>query len=566
MDQALQEIATVLALSGASQERIEATLKAAVGPEAQRKLTREESDIFAGAVARAVAMMPSFRDAIALMRPFKDHTSSTLYTDKFSRVGIGELFFLDSVDVFRRATLLLHEALHVLNNHFTRAADFPMDPESENIAKDLEINSMLDRHPRTDLSMLCLPSNENFRFPESKSFEQYAGMLKQKGMVKNPDEIPGGGQNSPEAGDQGSQQSPQGLDGGESDGSEPGNANSTNSAGEPSQESKGSSNGDSSDDGEPTDGSSDGVAKGEGSDSKSESSNEGASGIAEIAKQSAENPSESKQTISGSCDHSTSEREKKADEMGIERASSTEQSVARNNTVARIREEAEKSKQRGDRAALQMLQLMELAMGPSKVDWRTVFRSILSQSKDSIVLGRSDYTYRRINRRMSQGSFIFPGMVKYEPSAILGIDTSGSMTRKDYEPVLAELEAIVRTTLRSKDKFRAFCVDAAATEPKVVRSVKELDLRGGGGTAMEVSIKSVELIPLRNQPDIFILATDGGTSWPAFKRELLRRKGKYKVLVLITDTDAFEVAKKTLEGLADVIDVSESKPKNYPNF
>lgn len=585
MDNALLQIASFLAANGASEDKIIETLKIASGPNPQRLLNQEERDVFAGAVARAVRIMPAFRDGIALIRPFRDYTTPTLYTDKFSRVGIGEAFFLDGMSSQRRATLLLHECMHVLNNHFTRKADFYMDPSSENDAKDLEINSLLNRDPRTDLQMLLLPSSEPFKFPEAKSFEQYARYMKDKGMVpeefKPPASAPQPQDKSDEESDSqsgdGSEGEPtEGSGGGDSDSeqSEQINSDEKSSSGsksdksddsdsEDSEEGSAGSDSDSEDseDGSSGEGSSGGDSGEDDSEGDSDSDGDGDSGesssLEDVAKEAAEKSSTSgKVTPKSSCDHSTSEKEKAADDLKIEPASSSEQAVARNNTIARLQEDARKARERGDRAALMMLQQMELSMTPSKVNWRTLFKNILTNCRDSISLGRSDYTYRRVNKRLS-GEFIFPGMVKYEPSSMMGIDTSGSMTKKDLALVLSELEAIVKSAMKSKDKFKAFCVDAAATEPKTVRSIKDLDLRGGGGTAMEMAIRSIELLPRKEHPDLFILATDGGTSWPAFKREMLKRKSKYRVVVLITVEAAFASARNELRGIADVVDISD---------
>lgn len=580
----LIQIAGVLAESGATREQIVEAVKDATGPQPQRQLTVEEHNIFAGAVSRAVAMMPAFRDAIALIRPFRDHTTPTLYTDRHSRVGIGTLFFLPTVSSHRRATLLLHEAMHVLNNHFTRHVKFPMDPDSENNAKDLEINSLLNRHPKTDLSMLLLPGQEQFRFPEAKSYEQYAQLMKDRGMLSSEPPIRGEGgeksEPSPDGaapGSEPSQGSESADDQSESDSppqpGEKGDADSSESEGEGSGEGESQSDGDGDGQGEgegegsESDSSEDSGGEGSGSDEteSGEPSSGGGSGgssdpeaLADEALDGAEGEgSGSGSHPGGSCDRTSSEREQAADDLKIEKASGSEQSVARNNTVARIREEAARSKARGDRAALMMLQQMELAMEPSKVDWRVIFRNIISNSRDSISMGRTEHTYRRVNRRLSTGEFVFPGMVRYEPSTIMAIDTSGSMSKEDYTFLLSELETIVKSTMRAKDKFKAFCVDAAATEPKTVKSIKDLDLRGGGGTRMELSIRSIELLKKKDIPDIFILATDGGTSWPAFQKEMLKRKYKYRVVVLITQTNQFEVAKATLKGIADVIDISQ---------
>lgn len=577
----LMNLGMVLTQFGASKEEIVTAIDEARSHSPQRLLTNEEYEIFSGAVARAVFIMPSLRDAIALIRPFRDSLAETLYTDRFSRVGIGPVFFLDAVTPRRRATLLLHEAMHVLNNHFTRNVDFPIDHDNDNSAKDLEINSLLNRHEKTDLSMLLLPNQEPFRFPEAKSYEQYAQMMKDRGLLKgaeNQSETPQQSNQDQQEGSQsqGESATQSNNDPSSNEKSEEGSPSNASVQPEGENQSQNSQSGRNS---QSVDKSNDSKSSKEGeSKAESEKSPNSQEGDSEKPKEAGGSPAEKsseeiadeaksqegsstksspKGKTGSSCDPATSEKEKIADDLDIDRASSAEQAVARNNTIARIREEAQKSKERGDKAALMMLQQMELAMEPSKVDWRVIFRNLMNNCRDTISMGRSEYSHRKVNRRLSGGEYIFPGMVRYDPSAIMGIDTSGSMNKKDYEKLLSELEAIVKTALRAKDKFKAFCVDAKATEPKSVKKIRDLDLRGGGGTQMEVAIKSVELLKKKDIPDIFILATDGGTSWPAFKRELLKRKHKYKVVVLITAEGTYEGAKNYLQGLADVIDISD---------
>lgn len=554
----LLKIAMAMAQTGATRDQIIETIEIAKSANPQRLLTDEEYNVFAGAVARAVDIMPAFRDAIALIRPFRDYTAPTLYTDRFSRVGIGSYFFLPGNDPIKRASLLLHEAMHVLNNHFTRSVSFPIVPEDNNAAQDLEINSILIRQKGVVIDDGLLPADEPYRFPELQSYEQYALLMKNKGLLKDPngageqeDQQPQQGAPDPDApSDPGSPGVPSSPSDSVSSESQP---SDSGESGEPSEgSSQGLSSSSSQNGGEPRDSSD--PSEGKPGDAKDESD---AEELADRAIEKIDSSSGQRQRSEGSaCEPSTSETEKIADELKVERASSSEQAVARNNTVARVREEAAKSKERGDRGALMLLQKLELAMEPSKVDWKVIFRNIISRSRDAIAMGRNDHTYRRVNRRLSSGEFVFPGMIRYEPSTIMAIDTSGSMSKNDFAFLLSELETIVKSTLRAKDRFKAFCVDGKATEPKTVKSLKDLDLRGGGGTMMEVAVKSIELLPKKEIPDIFILATDGGTSWPAFKRELLKSKHRYKTVVLITQEKNFEIARKTLEGLADVIDIS----------
>jgi len=102
-----------------------------------RELTKEEMDIYSGAILSACVKIPAFRPTLALMRPFYDYTASTAYTDRYSRVGLSAWFF-EELDPSRRGSILLHEAFHIVNNTFLRQAKLERGVELGNYSSDLE--------------------------------------------------------------------------------------------------------------------------------------------------------------------------------------------------------------------------------------------------------------------------------------------------------------------------------------------------------------------------------------------------------------------------------------------
>lgn len=461
-----------------------------------RRLTKEEREIYAGAAINATTFMPAFRDAIGLLNPYMDATAKTAYTDRYARVGVS-YWFLYLLNPYQRASVLLHECMHVLNNHFVRGEMMALKNELMNIAGDFEINTTLERVPQIDLSVAIFPDKGEYNYPKGLTLEQYATLLKEDGKDGN--------------------NSTSGPDG--------------DSAPDPS--------------GQPGDGS------GEGGEGDGEGSGPGQPGSGSGGSISDEDSDKN-----WGCSSSTEKRSASADDAGIERASSAEQSTAKSNTIARISEEINSSRAAGNGHMNEFYKIVLEQISPPKVDWRKVFERVMSRANDALIRGRSDYSYRKVSRRLSDSKYIFPGMVKYVPRAMLGVDISGSMTKDDYQKTLIEAEGIMKTSSKVKGGLQVFSVDTSVGKIQLVNSVKELNLYGGGGTAMEVSVDYVASLPAKERPDIFVLATDGGTDWNAFEQSCLEIYTKVKIVVLVTSEYGWKIVPETLKDLVTMIDVT----------
>lgn len=482
-----------------------------------RKLTDEEQTIYGGAVIRAVEIVPAFRDAVALIRPFYDPKCATAYTDAFARVGLSKWFF-ESLNPIQRASVILHECMHVLNSHIIRWEELGNQGKIMNFAGDFEINSGLDTLPKVDLPYAIFPDKGGFTYPRFQSMEQYFHMLKRDFDNPCPEHGPG---SDGESGGQGDSSSIEGGGGDES------------SEGEGQGEGQFGSSG-----------------SGGGGESKSDSPGGGGSNCTC-------DPSSPKGKLSGNpCDEATEERSQAADVAGIERASEIEQTLAKKNTNARIVEEIIKAKSRGDGFMDDFLTIAQRQMQPSKVSWQSIFRRVISKMNDAVVRGRADYSYRRTNRRAHGSEFIFPGMVQYTPRVMFGIDTSGSMSTEDYNHLLNEIEGIIRALSKGKDSLQVFTIDTRVNNIAPVSSVKQIKLYGGGGTDMSVGWQYVNSLPKKKLPDIFILATDGFTDWNRVEHELVKSERNLRSVVLITNKNGFETVSANVKDKAVVIDIS----------
>lgn len=461
-----------------------------------RRLTKEEREIYAGAAINATTFMPAFRDAIGLLNPYMDATAKTAYTDRYARVGVS-YWFLYLLNPYQRASVLLHECMHVLNNHFVRGEMMGLKNNLMNIAGDFEINTTLERVPQVDLSVAIFPDKGEYNYPKGLTLEQYALLLKEDGKDE--------------------ENSTSGPDG--------------DSAPDPN--------------GQPGDGSGEGEGEGEGD------------GSGQPGKGSGGSISDADANKSWGCSSSTEKRSASADDAGIERASSAEQSTAKSNTIARISDEMNSSRAAGNSHMNEFYKIVLEQISPPKVDWRKVFERVISRANDALIRGRSDYSYRRVSRRLSNSQYIFPGMVKYIPKAMLGVDISGSMTNDDYQKTLNEAEGIMKSSSKVKGGLQVFSVDTQVGKIQLVNTVKELNLAGGGGTDMSVAFTFLASLPAKERPDIFVLATDGGTDWASVEREALEIYNKVKLVVLVTSEYGWKLVPESLKDLITMIDVTE---------
>jgi predicted metal-dependent peptidase len=580
-----------------------------------RKLTKEEREIYGKAIIKSVQWIPAFRDALALMRPYMDATAPTAYTDPHARVGLGYWFFYILNDA-QRASVILHECMHVLNNHFQRREEIgslKASPQLFNIAGDFEINTVLHSVRFVDLSEGQLPDRAPNNYPPMKTMEYYADLLAkdakkaeenceacQQEKQDKQDKKDGKDQDKSKPGDK-SEDKDAGADPsdeGDSDGDgakQPGDEGDEDGAGASSDQGDAGDSGD-GDQGDSGDGQPDpnatgpatqpGDGKGEGESDQPGDGNGSGQGqkpgkpshsCGKDGEGEGEGDGEGQGQGNGSgkgkgqqgqgsgknadgqgnggwnCGNSDEETEAAADEAGIQKASDVEVTIAKQNTAARIVEERN-SGGRGTGTNNEFWDSILKYLTPAKVDWRKIFRRIVASSVDSITKGRSDYTYRRVSRRLQSRDFVFPGMLSYLPKIALAVDTSGSMGNEDFQRALIEIEGILKEVARGKDSVSIFSVDTKASNIAPVTSVKKVRFQGGGGTVMAVAWQYVNSLPKPKQPDIMILCTDGYIDWADVEQEVIH--SKFKSVICVTQQAGFQSAPESLRRRIPVLDIS----------
>jgi predicted metal-dependent peptidase len=147
-------------------------------------------------------------------------------------------------------------------------------------------------------------------------------------------------------------------------------------------------------------------------------------------------------------------------------------------------------------------------LAPAVVPWQKVLRAAVRRAVEDQA-GQVHHSWRKPNRRAPAG-LLLPTLRAPKIVVDLIIDTSGSMGDDDLAAALSETRAVLR---RTGAKVRVTCCDAGATAPRVVRSISDVKLTGGGGTDLRVGIDAA--LAARPPSDVVVTFTDGGTLWHA---------------------------------------------------
>src|SRR6202012_883540 len=140
------------------------------------------------------------------------------------------------------------------------------------------------------------------------------------------------------------------------------------------------------------------------------------------------------------------------------------------------------------------------------VNWRTLLAAELRRAVADRA-GAADYSYRRPSRRAAAvGNVVLPALRRPVPDVAVVCDTSGSMSDELLAMVLAEVEGLLRSLGVSR-QLRVLACDAAAGPAQRVSSARQVELIGGGGTAIGAGITAAAA--LRPRPAITVGLTDG---------------------------------------------------------
>ncbi|AIS52670.1 von willebrand factor type A [Thermoanaerobacter kivui] len=187
--------------------------------------------------------------------------------------------------------------------------------------------------------------------------------------------------------------------------------------------------------------------------------------------------------------------------------SSAEQEIIRKEVATAIKAEA--SKDIGAVPA-HLTRWAEEKLKP-KINWRKELASVVRNAAATIS-GMVDYSYSRPSRRQSTiQNVVLPFLRQPTPSVAVVVDTSGSMSDNMLSQALAEIDGILKSMgLREGIKYIACDYNVHVVDK--ITNIKQINLKGGGGTNMEKGIEAAA--KLKPRPNICVVLTDGYTSWP----------------------------------------------------
>ena len=169
---------------------------------------------------------------------------------------------------------------------------------------------------------------------------------------------------------------------------------------------------------------------------------------------------------------------------------------------------AEQHKQQGCGSLPGGIEDLIKSIRKTKIDWKAYIRSYL------ITKNPAECTWRNPNRRMMGGYGIYmPSMQDTSCGPIaIGLDTSGSVSDKELEAYLGELQAI-NEELRP-EKMYVLCCDADIAECYEFTphdDISELKIKGRGGTMVTPVFKYIEeCLP---EVETILYFTDMGIFW-----------------------------------------------------
>lgn len=135
-------------------------------------------------------------------------------------------------------------------------------------------------------------------------------------------------------------------------------------------------------------------------------------------------------------------------------------------------------------------------------------RSAVCTSVASPVGGR-DYSHRRRSRKQPPGDDapLLHGRITVQPHAVVIVDTSASMMEtKTQQKALS----VIAQGLRKLGRVKVYCADTRIQSHQSVVTTKLFEWHGGGGTDMSTAVEDVDR---QDKPDSIVLITDAETHW-----------------------------------------------------
>lgn len=190
----------------------------------------------------------------------------------------------------------------------------------------------------------------------------------------------------------------------------------------------------------------------------------------------------------------------------------------------------------------------------SRVDWKRELRATFGKATSS-ARGHARRTFARPARRSMSREIITPSRVSVSTDIMVGIDTSGSMSEEDFGFVAGEIDGMLS---KQKGKVVAFSIDGSVKKSsvKVLKSIRGINLKGGGGTDMREGFKFIAESDSPITPQIGIILTDGYTPWPtkAWVDDTTNAKGQpIKWIVVGTQADNGQYAGAHEAGIKVIV-------------
>lgn len=161
----------------------------------------------------------------------------------------------------------------------------------------------------------------------------------------------------------------------------------------------------------------------------------------------------------------------------------------------------------------------------STTAWDQILLRMVSRSLARGASGDDDLDYSRRSRRHHAARvtidgtprrYFVPARTSPRVRVAAARDTSGSMSLDDMNVVNAEIQRVLDVVGVADDEIVLADVDTKVQDARRVRARRDLtEVYGRGGTDMCAAIAWADT--LRPRPDVMIVLTDGGTSWPETK-------------------------------------------------
>lgn len=422
-----------------------------------RKLTKEQREFYDAVCMRAISAQygsPYLRAMIASLYPVATEEVPTFAVDQRGRIYINFPRVME-LGVEWAAGGVIHEAWHVLLAHFDRKKQGFTDNSRWGIASDIEINQNLPMTSQEVMREIHYPKTHGL--DNNLTAERYYELLPVP-QTKDSDE------KSDKSGQDGS------------------------GSGE------GSPSGGDSQDGEGQSGSGDGKGN---SQSQSDSGSKSGSG---------QGQGQPNDKSLGDCG---SGQDGKARPYEVGYGDAPQQTPLDQNyvrgEVARAIKKQEASKGIGSVPGFAKLWAEEF-LAPPKVRWQQLMRGEIARGMRRMKRGSKVTVPNRPARRQPVEDIMFPKRRGYKLKVAIAVDTSGSNLHH-LKYAVSEVLGIVRVA--DVDEVVMFSVDAHANTPKKIRSARDINFEGGGGTDMRLAFQSFEDCGA----DIGIILTDSQSPW-----------------------------------------------------